>query len=69
MTTPNPTTFKEHYHVLRENAQILQSNEIDIDELPKLVENSLKAYHQCVSRLDAIEASLKETLGSLEQKE
>ena len=55
-------TFKEGYDVLKKNAELLESQEEpDIDNLMKIVEDSMTAYKACKSRVDAVQQALNET--------
>lgn len=58
----NALTFKEGYKILKRNAELLEDQqEPDIDNLMKLVEESMQAYKACKSRVDAVQAALNET--------
>ena len=55
-------SFKEGYELLKKNAALLEEQqEPDIDNLMKIVEESMQAYKACKSRVDAIQAALNET--------
>lgn len=55
-------TFKEGYDVLKKNAELLESQEEpDIDNLMKIVEESMSAYKACKSRVGAVQQALNET--------
>ena len=55
-------SFKEGYEVLKKNAELLESqNEPDIDNLMKIVEESMVAYKACKTRVDAVQQALYET--------
>lgn len=55
-------TFKEGYEILKKNAELLESQEEpDIDNLIKIVEESMTAYKACKSRVDAVQQALNET--------
>ena len=55
-------TFKEGYAILKKNAELLESQEEpDIDNLMKIVEESMAAYKACKSRVDAVQQALNET--------
>ena len=60
MTQENNTlTFKEGYEILKRNAELLEDQqEPDIDNLMKLVEESMQAYKACKTRVDAVQAAL-----------
>lgn len=58
----NDLSFKEGYEILKRNAELLEDQqEPDIDNLMKLVEESMQAYKACKSRVDAVQAALNET--------
>ena len=58
----NELSFKEGYELLKENAALLESQEEpDIDNLIKIVEESMTAYKACKSRVDAVQQALNET--------
>lgn len=60
--TEQELTFKEGYHILKKNAELLESQEQpDIDNLMKIVEESMTAYKACKSRVDAVQQALNET--------
>ncbi|OTG78835.1 exodeoxyribonuclease VII [Acinetobacter terrae] len=60
--TKKELTFKEGYGVLKKNADLLESQEEpDIDNLMKIVEDSMAAYKACKSRVDAVQQALYET--------
>ena len=55
-------SFKEGYEVLKNNAELLESQEEpDIDNLMKIVEESMVAYKACKTRVDAVQNALNET--------
>lgn len=59
-TNPNQARFAEAYQTLKNNAELLESSQdIDLDELMNVVEQSIDAYKICQARIDAIEQSLK----------
>lgn len=60
--TKKELTSKEGYEVLRKNAELLESQEEpEIDNLMKIVEESMVAYKACKSRVDAVQQALNET--------
>ncbi len=60
----DPTSFNAAYEVLRRNAELLRDQEeLDIDRLVPLVEQSMQAYRLCRSRLDAVRLALESRLG------
>lgn len=60
--TKKELTFKEGYDVLKKNAELLESQEEpDIDNLMKIVEDSMSAYKACKARVDAVQQALNET--------
>lgn len=55
-------TFKEGYDILKKNADLLESQEEpDIDNLMKVVEESMAAYKSCKQRIDAVQQALNES--------
>ena len=55
-------SFKDGYEILKKNAELLESQQQpDIDNLMKIVEESMFAYKACKSRVDAIQSALNET--------
>lgn len=55
-------TFKEGHDILKRNAELLESQESpDIDNLMKIVEESIGAYKACKSRIEAVQQALDET--------
>ncbi|CAI3113826.1 MULTISPECIES: exodeoxyribonuclease VII small subunit [Acinetobacter] len=55
-------TFKDGHDVLKKNAELLESQESpDIDNLMKIVEESITAYKACKSRIEAVQQALDET--------
>ena len=60
--TKKELTFKEGYEILKKNADLLESqDEPDIDNLMKIVEESMTAYKACKIRMDAVQQALNET--------
>ncbi len=60
--TKDPLSFKEGYDILKKNAELLENQqEPDIDNLMKIVEESMQTYKACKSRVDAVQAALNET--------
>ena len=60
--TKKELTFKEGYEILKKNADLLESqDEPDIDNLMKIVEESMTAYKACKTRVDAVQQALNET--------
>lgn len=58
----NALTFKEGYEILKRNAELLEDQqEPDIDNLMRLVEESMQAYKACKLRVEAVQAALNET--------
>uniref|UniRef100_UPI000E6ABC2F exodeoxyribonuclease VII small subunit n=2 Tax=Moraxellaceae TaxID=468 RepID=UPI000E6ABC2F len=52
-------TFKEGHDILKRNAELLESQESpDIDNLMKIVEESISAYKACKSRIEAVQQAL-----------
>ncbi|RJE70196.1 exodeoxyribonuclease VII [Acinetobacter sp. JS678] len=55
-------TFKDGHDILKKNAELLESQESpDIDNLMKIVEESITAYKVCKSRIEAVQQALDET--------
>ncbi|OCY29579.1 exodeoxyribonuclease VII [Acinetobacter pittii] len=55
-------TFKDGHDILKKNAELLESQESpDIDNLMKIVEQSITAYKACKSRIEAVQQALDET--------
>ena len=55
-------SFKQGYEILKRNAELLElQEEPDIDNLMKLVEESMIAFKACKSRVDAVQQALNET--------
>ena len=55
-------SFKDGYALLKKNAELLEAQEQpDIDNLMKIVEESMTAYKACKSRVDAVQQALNET--------
>lgn len=58
-----PATFREAYAVLRGHAQALrEQREPNIDDLLRIVEESVQAYQVCKKRIDAVDKALQQTL-------
>lgn len=56
-------TFKEAYGVLNKHAQTLRAQqEPNIDDLLRVVTESVDAYKACKERIDAVEAALEQAL-------
>lgn len=55
-------SFQEGYDILKKNAELLESQqEPDIDNLMKIIEESMQAYKACKSRVEAVQNALNET--------
>ena len=55
-------SFQQGYDILKKNAELLESQqEPDIDNLMKIVEESMQAYKACKSRVEAAQNALNET--------
>lgn len=64
ISNANVSDYKSAYHTLKTNAERLQSREeIDIDELVEMVEESLLAYNFCQARIQAVETALNQAFG------
>ena len=58
----NELSFNDGYELLKKNAALLESQEEpDIDNLMKIVEESMTAYKVCKSRVNALQQALNET--------
>ncbi|CAN7770248.1 exodeoxyribonuclease VII small subunit [Variovorax sp. LjRoot290] len=56
-------TFREAYGVLQQHAETLrEQQEPNIDDLLKIVTESVAAYQVCKKRIDAVEEALKKAL-------
>jgi exodeoxyribonuclease VII small subunit len=57
-------TFKEAYGVLQNHAETLRvQQEPNIDDLLKIVTESVDAFNVCKERIDAVEKALEKALG------
>lgn len=55
-------SFKQGYEILKRNAELLElQEEPDIDNLMKLVDESMNAFKACKSRVDAVQQALNDT--------
>lgn len=60
--TKKELSFKQGYEILTKNANLLDAQEQpDIDNLMKIVEESMSAYKACKTRVDAVQQALNET--------
>lgn len=60
--TKKELSFKEGYELLKKNARLLEDqDEPDIDNLMKIVEESMSAYKACKTRVDAVQKALNDT--------
>jgi len=60
--TKKELSFKDGYALLKKNAELLEAQEQpDIDNLMKIVEESMTAYKACKTRVDAVQQALNET--------
>lgn len=63
------TTFKESYGILQRHAEALRKqSEPNIDDLLRIVEESVAAYKVCQERIDAVETALEKALGGAQQR-
>ena len=61
-------SFREAYGVLQKHAQILRDQkEPNIDDLLRIVTESVAAYKVCQERIDAVEQALSEALAGTEE--
>ena len=64
-STP-PTTFRAAYDTLQGHADTLRrQSEPNIDDLLKIVNESVTAYQVCKERIDAVEKALEEALSQV----
>lgn len=62
MNNDNTLSFKEGYEILKRNAELLDAQqEPDIDNLMKIVKESMAAYKACKTRVDAVQQALDDT--------
>lgn len=55
-------SFEEGYNILKKNAELLESQqEPDIDNLMRIVEESMIAYKACKARIEAVQTALSDT--------
>ncbi len=60
--TKKELSFKDGYALLKKNAELPEAQEQpDIDNLMKIVEESMTAYKACKSRVVAVQQALNET--------
>lgn len=60
-------SFKESYDVLQRHATALRNqSEPNIDDLLRIVEESVAAYKICQTRIDAVEKALDKALSQVE---
>ena len=60
--TDETVSFRQGYDILKRKAELLESqDEPDIDNLMKIVEESMGAYKSCKSRVDSVQQALNET--------
>jgi exodeoxyribonuclease VII small subunit len=58
-------SFKQAYGVLQKHAEALRrQSEPNIDDLLRIVNESVEAYNVCKSRIDAVEKALEKTLAA-----
>jgi exodeoxyribonuclease VII small subunit len=58
-------SFKQAYGVLQKHAETLRrQSEPNIDDLLRIVNESVEAYAVCKSRIDAVEKALEKTLAA-----
>lgn len=66
----DPNSFDQAYAVLKRNADLLsQQQEPSIDRLLPLVEESMRAYDICKTRLEAIRQALEQQLPEMNRAE
>ena len=60
--THDTLSFQQGYDILKKNAVLLESQqEPDIDNLMKIVEESMSAYKACKARVEAVQSALNDT--------
>ena len=60
--TNETLSFKDGYEILKRNAEQLESQqEPDIDNLMKIIEESMTAYKACKARVEAVQQALNDT--------
>jgi exodeoxyribonuclease VII small subunit len=58
-------SFRQAYGVLQQHAETLRrQSEPNIDDLLRIVNESVEAYAVCKSRIDAVEKALEKTLAA-----
>ena len=61
-----PSNFQEAYGTLQRHAETLRNQrEPDLDNLLKVVTESVSAYQVCKARIDAVEKALEEALSGV----
>lgn len=61
-STKDSIPFKDAFDVLQKNAERLEhDNNIDIDCLTDIIDESVKAYQICKARIDAVERALNDS--------
>lgn len=64
------TTFKTAYQTLQQHAETLRNQqEPNIDDLLKIVTESVAAYNVCKERIDAVEQAMQKALSGAEIEE
>lgn len=64
------TTFKSAYQTLQQHAETLRNQqEPNIDDLLKIVTESVAAYNVCKERIDAVEQAMQKALSGTEIEE
>ena len=60
--THDTLSFQQGYDILKKNAELLESQqEPDIDNLMKIVEESMSAYKAYKARVEAVQSALNDT--------
>lgn len=63
------TSFRDAYGVLQRHAETLRNQrEPNIDDLLKIVTESVEAYRVCKQRIDAVETALEQALGGTKEE-
>lgn len=61
--------YQSAYQTLKKNAELLEhSEQIDIDDLTNIVEESIAAYKVCQARILAVETALKQSFDKLSEE-
>lgn len=65
--TDKKETYQQSFQKLEQIAtRLANSQEVDIDELVPMVDEATRAYQNCKSRIEAVEAALSKRLETTE---